>query len=207
METFSYDLLPRLESLGSVVYWIIFLIGILESLPFVGLFIPGSVILTGMGLFASEGTFHVVDLIWVSAFGVIIGDCIGYHIGKHKGRKFMESKSHFINPKHINKIDAYFISHGGKSVFFGRFIGFLRPFTAFVAGMHHMKYSRFLLYTITSSILWSAIYILLGFYFGEQAKSFFLSHNRSWLLFIVVILLLGIVLFKWRKLKKSKIIN
>lgn len=140
METIFYNLLPRLESLGSVLYWVVFLMGILESLPFISIFIPSSIILIGMGFFAAEGTLHIADLIWASSIGAVIGDSIGYYLGKHKGRKFIDRKSRFINPKYIEKVDAYFKSHGGKSVFIGRFIGILRPFVAFVAGMHHMKY-------------------------------------------------------------------
>jgi membrane protein DedA with SNARE-associated domain len=204
METLIYNFLPRVESFGLVVYWLVFLMGVFESLPFIGLFIPGTLLLIGLGLFASEGTLHIIDLIWVSSLGVIIGDTIGYYVGKHKGRKLIANK--FISPKYFEKLDIYFAKHGSKSVFIGRFIGPLRPFIAFGAGMHHMGYYKFLLYTTVGGFLWSAGYLLLGFYFGEQAKSFFLSHNRFNFLILFIIFLLCVGVFKWIKLKKSKII-
>ena len=205
MEELIYRLLPRVESLGLVVYWLVFLMGVLESLPFIGLFIPGTIILIGLGLFASEGTLHLMDLVWISSLSVIVGDTIGYILGKYKARKFIAKK--LISLKYFEKLDLYFAKHGSKSVFIGKFIGPLRPFIAFGAGMHHMRYYKFLLYTSVSSFLWSLGYILLGFYFGEQAKNFFLSHNRSAFLIFVVIFLLAVTIFKWRKLKKTKIIN
>lgn len=201
METIFYNLMPRLESLGSVIYWVVFLISILESLPFVGPLIPGSIILAGIGFFAAEGTLHVTDLIWASSIGAVIGDSIGYYLGKHKGRKFMNGKNRFINPKYIEKADVYFKSHGGKSVFIGRFVGILRPFVAFVAGMHHMKYSKFLLYNITSGLLWSTLYILIGFYFGDQINGIFSLLGRSGYIAVGCIVATVIGIYLWKKKK------
>lgn len=206
MDTFIYGLLPRLENLGSSVYWIIFLVGILESLPLVSILVPSSIILVAMGFFASEGTFHVTDLIWAASFGAVLGDSIGYYLGKYKNNKLSQSSNIFLNPKYIEKANKYFENHGGKSVFLGRFIGILRPFVAFVAGRHHMKYGRFIFYNVTSGLLWSSIYILLGYYFADHIKKVFMWMNVSSYIFLIGIVVVTSAVFLWRKFKKPGIV-
>lgn len=206
MDTFIYGLLPRLENLGSSIYWIIFLVGILESLPLVSIFIPSSIILVAMGFFASEGTFHVTDLIWATTLGAVLGDSIGYYLGKYKSNKISQSSNIFLNPKYIEKANKHFENHGGKSVFFGRFIGIFRPFVAFVAGKHHMKYGRFLFYNVTSGLLWSSIYILLGYYFADHAKKVFMWMNVSSYIFVTGIVIIITSVFLWKKFKRPEML-
>lgn len=207
MENFISSLLPRLENLGSLVYWVIFLIGILESLPIISIIIPSSIILIGIGFFATEGTLHVTDLIWSASLGAVLGDSIGYYLGKYKNNKISKLTNKFFSPEYIKKTDKYFESHGGKSIFVGRFIGMMRPFLSFVAGMHHMKYSRFLFFNITSAFLWSALYILLGYYFGEHLKRILLWLNVSNYILIGLVVVIPVALFFWKKLRKGTIIN
>lgn len=160
-----------------------------------------------MGFFAAEGTLHIADLIWASSIGAVIGDSIGYYLGKHKGRKFIDRKSRFINPKYIEKVDAYFKSHGGKSVFIGRFIGILRPFVAFVAGMHHMKYSKFLFYNVTSGFLWSTLYILIGYFLSKQAKAIIGWINNTSYLIVGIVMIGGIALYIWKRYACKKLME
>ena len=204
METFVYGLLPRLENLGSSIYLIIFLVGILESLPLISILIPSSVILVAMGFFASEGTFHVTDLVWAASIGAVLGDSIGYYLGKYKNSKISQSNNVFFNSKYIEKTEIYFENHGGKTVFIGRFIGMLRPFVAFVAGRHHMKYSKFLFFNVTSGLLWSSIYIFLGYYFADHAKKVFMWMNISGYIFFGGIVVTIITVCLWKRFKKEK---
>ncbi len=199
MQDLVNNLLPRLESLGSLAYWVVFLVAILESLPFVGILIPGSIILVGIGFFAAGGTFHITDLIWAASLGAVVSDSIGYYLGKNKGRKFFDRKWRFINTASISKTDAYFKAHGGKSVFIGRFIGIFRPFIAFVAGMHQMEYKKFLFYNITSGLLWSITYILIGFYFGDQSKSIAQWLGRSMYIVLAGTVIFSVIFFLWKK--------
>lgn len=207
MESILLNLIPRLESLGLLSYWIIFLVGILESLPFVGVFIPGGLILIGFGFLASQGTFHLGDLIWASFFGSVIADSIGYYLGRYKRGLLFTDKSWFFNPRYLEKADKYFKSHGGKSVFFGRFIGFLRPFVAVVAGMHHMKYGKFLFYNVTSGFLWSTLYILIGFFFAEQAKAIVGWINNTGYLIVGVVVIGGVALYMWKRYAYKKLME
>lgn len=205
MEIILNNILPRLESLGYISYWVIFLVGVVESLPFISIFVPSGLILIGSGFLASEGTFHLRELIWASALGSVIGDSVGYYIGKHKGRSLFTSKSRFLNSKYLEKADKYFKDHGGKSIFLGRFVGILRPFVAFVAGMHHMKYSKFLFFNITSGLLWSAAYIFIGFFFAEQTKKILMWVDRTTYGIVIFVIIIGIGVYLWKRYKRIKI--
>lgn len=199
MESLLYNLIPRLESLGLLSYWVIFFVGVLESLPFIGIFVPGSLILAGFGFMASQGMFHLGDLIWMAFFGSVISDSIGYYLGRYKGRKLFRETSWFFKPKYLEKADKYFNGHGGKSVFIGRFVGVLRPFVAVIAGMHHMRYGKFLFYNVTSGFLWAAIYILIGFFFAEQTKSIFDWISSGTYILVAAFVAIIVGLFIWKK--------
>lgn len=209
MEIIIDNILPRLESLGYISYWIIFLVGTIESLPFIGMLVPGGFILIGSGFLASEGTLHLGDLIWASTFGSVIGDSIGYYLGRYRGRSLFASKNklfdRFFNPQYIEKVDKYFSNHGGKSIFLGRFVGFLRPFVAFVAGMHHMPYGKFLFFNITSGLLWSVSYILIGFFFAEQTKKILMWMDRTTYGIVIFVVIIGIGIYLWKRYRRVKI--
>jgi len=74
----------------------------------------------------------------------------------------------FLKEKHLQRVETYFRQHGGKTIFFGRVVGFLRAMAPFAAGMSRMPYGRFLIYNAAGGILWSVCFILLGFFFGQS---------------------------------------
>lgn len=203
MENLIYNLLPNFGNMGVWAYWTMLIIGMLESLPVISIIVPGSFILMIVGFLATEGTLHVVDLIWFSSLGAILGDSIGYYLGKYRNSKILQISNRFFGVTYIEKADKYFQGHGGKSVFIGRFIGILRPFVAFVAGMHRMKYTRFLFFNITSGFLWSSIFILLGYYFGDQIKKILSLVNISGYVFIASVGIAVFVLFLWKKYRNK----
>lgn len=193
-------ILPRIESIGVIFFWFIFLLGIAESLPFVSIVIPSGLILIAAGFIASEGAYHPTDLIWAAALGSVIGDSIGYFAGRNGGRGVFE-RSRFYSPLYIEKADAFFARYGGASILLGRFIGVLRPFIAFVAGMHKMPFWKFLLFNIPSALAWVALYVLIGFFFGEEGKVIGLWVGRTTyvLLTLSIFAAVGIYFFARRK--------
>lgn len=177
--------------LGHWGYLAIFLAAFLESSAFLGLMVPGESIVVIAGLLASQGTLEVGDCLWVIALGAVLGDSVGYSLGKAIGRGYFE-KHHrllLLKEKHIRKVDGYFQRHGGKTVFFGRFVGLLRAMAPFVAGMSRMPYRSFALYNIAGGVLWSVTFTLLGYYFGQswQLVEKWSGRTGVFILFIVLI--------------------
>jgi membrane protein DedA with SNARE-associated domain len=152
-----------LESYG---YLVVFLLVMLES---IGLPVPGETALIAAALYA--GTTHKLEIgaiVAVAAAAAIIGDNIGYSIGRYGGAKLLLRYGHKI---HLHegrlKIGIWlFRRHGGKVVFWGRFVSILRTWAAFLAGANHMEWRRFLFFNAAGGIVWATLYGVVYYVFG-----------------------------------------
>lgn len=163
-------IIPTLEQLGRHVYMLVFLAAFLESLAFVGAFIPGTLFVALGGFLAAGGYMDVGDLIWFAAAGAILGDVVSYYLGT-KGTQFFRAENRLLSLNNLERGKRFFEKYGNKSIFFGRFIAFTRPIVPFVAGLSRMKLLAFLFWNILSGILWSVAYVLLGYFFGGALKA------------------------------------
>lgn len=201
---FINTLLPKLQGLGLLSYWIVLLITMAESLAFVGLVVPGTLFTVLAGFLAANGTFDLGDVIWFAAAGAIIGDGISFYLGR-QGMRFFSPEGRWLKRHYLEKGERFFRKHGGKSVFLGRFIGPIRPIIPFVAGLVNMRKRDFFIYNITSAFAWSVSFILLGYFFGGIWKTIVLWSTRAELFFLVLFLIVAVFsLFKWLVIKKGK---
>ncbi|MGZ3644303.1 MAG: DedA family protein [Ktedonobacteraceae bacterium] len=135
-----------------------------------GIPFPGETMLLLASFYAAVShQLQIPLVIACAAFGAIIGDNIGYAIGRSGGRAFVVryGKYVFIKPEHLALAEAYFAKHGNKTVFFGRFVALLRAWAAFLAGVNHMPWRTFLFYNAVGGILWATIYGTLGYIAGR----------------------------------------
>ena len=135
-----------------------------------GIPFPGETMLLLASFYAAiSHQLQIPLVIACAAFGAIIGDNIGYLIGRTGGRAIVirYGKYVFIKPEHLALAEAYFAKHGNKTVFFGRFIALLRAWAAFLAGVNHMYWRTFLFYNAAGGILWATIYGTLGYIAGR----------------------------------------
>jgi membrane protein DedA with SNARE-associated domain len=135
-----------------------------------GIPFPGETMLLLASFYA--GTSHQLQIpivIACAAFGAIIGDNIGYYIGRTGGRAFVMrfGKYVFIKPEHLDRAENYFAKHGDKTVFFGRFIAVLRAWAAFLAGVNKMHWRTFLFYNAAGGIVWAVTFGSLGYLAGR----------------------------------------
>src|SRR5690242_6109499 len=139
-------MLPFLQGLLATYGYIVVALGIL--LESMGVPLPGETLLLLGAAYAGAGNLSVWGVILAAALGAITGDSIGYAIGHRGGRALLERYGHslHLNPTHLARAEAFFQRHGDKTVLFGRFIALLRTFSAFLAGVYHMPYRRFLLF-------------------------------------------------------------
>lgn len=153
--------------LSNYGYAAVFGFVMVESL---GIPFPGETMVITAALYA--GTTHnlVVWLIWLfAAAGAIIGDNIGFAIGRFGGYALLRrhgSKIRLDEAK-LKVGRLIFDRQGGKVVFFGRFVSILRTYAAFLAGTNQMSYIRFLLFNAAGGIVWSGIYSLAFYYAGS----------------------------------------
>ncbi|MGB7631772.1 MAG: LssY C-terminal domain-containing protein [Candidatus Deferrimicrobium sp.] len=159
-------LLPALEHFRMLGYWVVLLLSLLESLAFVGVVVPGAVVVVFAGSLAAKGVFDLGDLVWFASAGAILGDGISFQLGKGGHIRFRE-ENRIFKPGLLEKGKVFFARHGGKSVFLGRFVGLIRAVIPFVAGLSGMEAKRFYLWNVTSAISWAATHLLTGYFLGQ----------------------------------------
>lgn len=168
-----------------------FLIAFAESLAIVGLFIPGSVLMTAIGTLIGTGYIPLVGTVLWAVSGAILGDVLSFWLGfyyQDSVRTIWPLRSY---PKLLNKGVVFFQTHGGKSVFLGRFVGPIRPVLPLIAGMMSMSPVRFLIVDIISAIFWAPLYMLPGFVLGAASQA--LAPEAATRLIIIVIGVLFVV--------------
>ena len=146
---------------------VFFFVGI-ES---IGIPVPGETMLVTAAIYA--GTTGRLSIFWVivaSSAGAIVGDNIGYAIGRTGGYRLLKRYGRYIRLEENRlRLGQYlFHKHGSKVVFFGRFVSVLRIFAAFLAGVNHMHWRLFLIFNAAGGIVWSTIYGVAAFLLGKQ---------------------------------------
>jgi len=198
------SLLPAIENFGLLGYWIIFLISIVESIAFIGLFVPGTVLLVAIGALCSKGILNAGDVIWFASAGAVIGDVSSFYLGRH-GTRLASRWDKIIHSSYMEHGERFLEAHGNKSVFLGRFIGPLRPVIPFVAGFFRMQPRRFIFWDVTSAPCWAATSVYMGYFFGQAWEFSKLWTSRGGILFLSFLVILGILYFlRWEILKRGR---
>jgi membrane protein DedA with SNARE-associated domain len=180
-------------------YWAIAAIVGLEG---VGIPIPGETTLILAALYA--GSTHNLDIAMVllaAAAGSLIGSIIGFWIGREIGYPLLLRYGHYVGLTESKiKIGQYlFRQHGGKIVFFGRFIPLLRMLAPLLAGANCMSWPRFLLFNTVGSLLWTCAYGLAAYYFGEQMSRLAAPLAVGLALVLLVVILASAILLRRRE--------
>lgn len=137
----------------------------------IGIPFPGETMLVFAAIYA--GTTRHIQIVFViiaAACGAIIGDNIGFWIGREGGYRLLRRFGRYIrlDERKIKLGQYLFKKHGGKVVFFGRFVAVLRALAAFLAGTNWMPWPRFLLYNALGGIVWATVYGLAGYFLGDN---------------------------------------
>ncbi len=156
--------------LGHWGYLVIFIVVALECQALLGLVMPGESLVVVGGFFAEQGLLDLSVLIVVISIAAILGDSIGYELGRHLGRGWLlKHGARFgLRQEHLDHVDSFFVHHGGKAVFGSHFLHLLRALMPFVAGARRMRYPKFLLFNAAGCIAWATVYVLLGYLAGKS---------------------------------------
>lgn len=156
----------------------------------VGFFLPGDSLLFTAGILAAEGYLNISLLLIVLAGAAIIGDSVGYTIGRKLGPKiFTKEESLLFNKKHIKRAQEYFDKHGPKTIIIARFVPIVRTFAPTIAGVGKMNYAKFLAYNVIGGILWVCGLTILGYFLGIK-----IDNIDKYILPIVAVIILISVL-------------
>jgi membrane protein DedA with SNARE-associated domain len=152
----------------ALAYGAIFLISLSESLALVGLIVPGTVIMFGVGAIVATGSLGLKPVLLLAADGAVAGDGISYWLDHHYQDDLRRIWPFSRYPSMLKNGEAFFHRHGGKSILFGRFVGPVRPVIPVVAGMLGMSPLHFGVVNVLSAIGWAFVYILPGVFFGTS---------------------------------------
>jgi len=188
--------------LASYGYLVVFLLVMVES---IGVPVPGETALVGAALYA--GSTHKLEIGWVIAVaiaGAVLGDNIGFSIGRYGGAKLLLRHGHRIR-LHEGRLKIgiwLFRRHGGKVVFWGRFVSILRTWAAFLAGTNQMPWGRFLVFNAAGGIVWATLYGVVYYAFGGALES--LSTTIDVALGVVGTMIL-VAFLVWTKRKEDEL--
>ena len=154
---------------GWVALLVVFLLPALESSAFVGFVFPGEAALVVAGVVAGQGRVSVVLVILAGVLGAVLGDAVGYFVGRRWGPALLARLPHrFFPPHRVERASTYLAERGGKAVFVGRFTATLRVLIPGLAGMSGMAYRKFALANVSSALGWGVLSVLLGYWGGRN---------------------------------------
>lgn len=174
--------------------YLIILFGVMAEST--GVPLPGETILISAGILVQRGSLDLGDAILFGILGAVIGDQIGYWIGREGGRPFVLRWGGyvFISPDRLARAEAFFARHGGKAVFMARFFSGLRVFGALVAGISRMRWGTFFFFNALGGSVWATAAVLVGYFLGSSLGIVERWTGRASIL-ILALALLALVLY------------
>jgi membrane-associated protein len=184
----SFGLSPDslLETFGTIG---LFTIVFVESGLLVGFFLPGDSLLFTAGLFASQGDLNFPVIVIGCMLSAVLGDQVGYTIGRKAGPKLLARERWFTQRRHVVRAERFFSRRGGHAVLIARFVPIVRTFVPVMAGIVRMPYRKFVGWNIAGGVLWGGGVTTAGYILGETVPSI----DRYLLPIIAVIVLLSII--------------
>ena len=205
MEEFVISIMNQFGYFG--IFFLIFIENIFPP-------IPSEVVLLFGGFMTTYSKLNLFGMVIFSTLGSTVGAIVLYYIGKILNKERLKKivsgkigKVLRLKASDIEKADKWFDTKGNKTVFFCRFIPVVRSLISIPAGMSEMIMSKFLLYTITGSLIWNTVLLFVGSKVGENWKKIeqMMSQYSHIILIILIIAFIGFVIYHFSKKKKKKV--
>lgn len=173
-----------IQMFGAWTYVILFAIIFAETGLVIVPFLPGDSLIFAVGTFAAIDSLNIWLTLALLIVAAILGDTVNYWIGHAVGPKvFTRDDVRFLNKKHLERTQAFFNKHGGKTIILARFMPIIRTFAPFVAGVGRMHYGRFIAYNIIGGVVWVSLFLLGGYFFGNIP---WVKHNFEYVILAIV---------------------
>jgi membrane protein DedA with SNARE-associated domain len=184
--------------------WAILAFVLLENF---GIPVPGETVLIAGAVYAGSGRLNVVAVGLVGFAAAVVGDNIGYAIGRFGGGELVGrwGRHFFLTPERIQKAEDFFNRHGGKIVVAARFIEGLRQANGIIAGLGRMHWLRFFAYNALGAALWVGTWVSVGYLAGKHIDTIYNDITRySLYVLIAVVVLVGVGLLRRRHAKSGR---
>lgn len=151
----------------------------------IGFFLPGDTLLFTAGFFAAQGKLPLAGVLIVIFLSAIIGDNIGYTIGKKTGPRMFKKKDGIIfRQEYIRRAQDFYEKHGGKTIIIARYVPIVRTFAPLVAGVGNMSRGRFMFFNVIGAFIWTTTLVLAGYWLGSLID----PHVMERFIFLAIIL-------------------
>ncbi len=192
---------------GWLVLLLVFLLPAAESSIFLGFIFPGETVVIVAGVLAFEHQESLGLVMAAASLGAIIGDSVGYFVGKRWGRSLIDHQlSRFVKPAHLLRAEEFMMRRGGPGVFVGRFTTALRVLVPGLSGVSNMRYKTFALYNVSGGIAWSVSMAMLGYLGGQSYRQVEkVAGDVSYVILALVVV--AIVVFLIYRKRRDRSIN
>lgn len=183
---------------------LVFLLPFAESAVFVGFIFPGETAAILAGVLAYEGRISLASGIVAVILGAIIGDTVGYEVGRHFGTKLIHGPlARWIKADHLRRTEDLLTRRGGWAVFLGRFTAALRVLIPGIAGVGRMPYRRFAFFNMTGGAIWGAGFVLIGYAAGASWKTVASTASTVGLIAVAVVVVAAVAVFVVRRRRRG----
>lgn len=174
-------------------YILVFLLAAGESAAFIGLFLPGEAAMILGGVIVYQGRAELGPMLAVGCLGAIVGDSVGYWIGRRFGPALRKGPlGRRVGEERWDRASAYLRRRGGRAVFFGRFVGVLRALLPALAGSAGIPYRTFLPFSIAGGVTWVTAFVLLGYVAGGSYHIVERWAGRASLVLLALVVIIGL---------------
>jgi membrane protein DedA with SNARE-associated domain len=191
------SILDRLLNLpGWIVLLVTGLVVFCEDALFVGFVLPGETVAVLAGVAAKLGHVSLAGVLVVVVLAAIVGDSVGYEIGRHFGSRVLELKVFDKRRERLDDARSFLARRGGSAVFLGRWVAFFRAVMPALTGTARMRYPKFLAYNAAGGIVWGAVVVLVGYAAGASYAQ--VQHSLGQWSAYLLLGLVAVGLLTWR---------
>jgi membrane-associated protein len=185
-----------IQEYGVWTYGILFAIIFAETGLVVTPFLPGDSLLFAAGALSVGGALNPVLLFVLLTGAAILGDTVNYWVGSTIGRRAFSENARFLKIEHLERTEKFFEKYGGKTIVLARFLPIVRTYAPFVAGASRMHYGRFFAFNVIGGVVWVALFIFGGYYFGNIP---IVRDNFTIVILVIIALSLVPPLVEWAR--------